>query len=132
MIVSQSEEWAVCLIFFVTPTSVFCGCSNLHPGPSGVSSSVDFHRRRVPTTLTPESFVHASHVFVQEDCRCSERPSILFSHVLDGVCGGGRVMRSLWRKSREGGQVFKSRRNVKLMSLAHCIILWSKKIGALC
>lgn len=69
------------------------GCSNLHPGPSGVPSSVDFHRRLVPTTFTPESFVHAYHVFVQVDCRCSERPSILFSHVLDGVCGGGRVRR---------------------------------------
>lgn len=42
-------------------------------------------------------------------------------------------MEDLERKSREGGgQEFESRRNVKLTSLAQCIILWSKKIGALC
>lgn len=62
------------------------------------------------------------------------RPSILFLHVSDGVCfvsgrGGGRVWRIQQRKSRERGQEFESRRNVKLMSLAWCIILWSKKMG---
>lgn len=130
MIVSQSQEWAVCLIFFVNPlspapTPVFWGCSHLQPGPSGVSSSVDFHHRRVSTTLTPESVSYMlAMVFVWEDCRCSEWPSILFLHVLDGVCGEGRVWRG---RVVKGGQEFESRRNVKLMSLAQCIILWSKK-----
>lgn len=48
-----------------------------------------------------------------------KRPSVLFSHVLDGVCVWGRQgQEDLERKSREWGQVFESRRNVKLMSSA--------------
>ena len=56
----------------------------------------------------------------------------LISHALDGVCGEGRVWRIRRGRVGTGGQEFESRRNVKLMSLAQCIILWSKKIGALC
>lgn len=36
-------------------------------------------------------------------------------------------MEDLERKSKERGQEFESRRNVKLMSLAQCIISWSKR-----
>lgn len=40
----------------------------------------------------------------------------------------GRLgVEALERKSEEGGQEFESRRNVKFMSLAQSIILWSKK-----
>lgn len=47
--------------------------------------------------------------------------------MLDGVCREGRVW-SL-RRGIEGkrGQEFERRRNVKLTSLAQCIILWSEK-----
>lgn len=45
------------------------------------------------------------------------------------MCGEGRVRRIRRGRVGTGGQEFESRRNVKLMSLAQCIILWSKKLG---
>lgn len=128
MIVSRSEKWAVCLIFFVNlphlpPSSK--DCSHLLPGPSGVSSSVDFHRRRLSTTLTPESLSYMLAMFLFKRTADVQNGPLVWFRMCWSVWGW-KGLEDLERKSREGGQEFESKRNVKL-SFAQCIILWSKK-----
>ena len=95
---------------------------------------MDFHRRQLSTTLTPESVSYMLAMFLFERTADVQiGPLILFAHVFWTECVG-KVGSGGSGEEQQGkrGQEFESRRNVKLMRLAQCIILWSEKFGALC
>lgn len=60
-----------------------------------------------------------------------KRPSVLFSHVFGWSVRGRRGQQDPKRKSRVEGQVFESRRNVKLKSLARCMLFMVQKVWPL-